>query len=147
MEKNELNLLLRGDGVYRVETSQYAPGAEPTDVGKVLSKGIYKLYKINPKIKDKMENELLNMLEQTNYDVYIVILYIMSQLFKEKNGISPFKMNMSLILPKIKNEINRRRETLKKGIEYPNGFYKKRAWEEIERFKYVCKIQYEIDLF
>ncbi len=147
IEKNELNLLLRGDGVYRLETSQYAPGAEPTDVGKVLSKGIYKLYKINPKIKDKMENELLNMLEQTNYDVYIVILYIMSQLFKEKNGLSPFKMNMSLILPKIKNEIKRRSETLKKGIEYPNGFYQKRAWEEIERFKYVCKIQYGIDLF
>lgn len=28
---------------------------------------------------------------------------------------------------------------LKKGITYPDGSYRKEAWEELERFKYVCK--------
>lgn len=50
IKKDELNLLLRGDELYRLESSQYAPGAEPTDVGKVLSKGVYKAYKLQPNI-------------------------------------------------------------------------------------------------
>lgn len=81
---------LCGEGEYMVETSQYAPEAELTDVGKVLSKGIYKLYRYNDNIEQKFEESLLKMLDMSDFDIYMVCLYLMSQMFKEKNGLSPF---------------------------------------------------------
>ena len=87
IEKNELKLLLRGDEPYKIENSQYAPGAEITDVGKVLSKIVYKAYKIQPDVKEYIEVALLEMLHQTNFDVYIVILYVTSQLWTCVNNV------------------------------------------------------------
>ena len=84
LKKNELINLLRGDDEYKVETSQYSPEAELTDVGKILSRGIYKVFRQQREIKVEFENSLLRMLDKTDFDVYMVCLYIMSQLFKEK---------------------------------------------------------------
>lgn len=147
IEKNELKLLLRGDEPYKIENSQYAPGGEITDVGKVLSKIIYKAYKIQPDIKEDIEEALLEMLHQTNFDVYIVVLYIVSQLFKEKNNISPFKLNMITILSNIKLEVENREAEFKQGIIYPSGFVNNNVWNDIERFNHVLKEEYNIKLF
>lgn len=147
IEKNELKLLLRGDEPYKIDNSQYAPGAEITDVGKVLSRIIYKAYKMQPDIKEKVEVVLLEMLNQTNFDVYIVILYVASQLFKEKNEISPFKLNITTILPNIKLEVEKRKEEFKQGIIYPSGFANNNAWNDIVRFNRVFQEEYNIKLF
>lgn len=147
IEKNELKMLLRGDDPYKVESSQYAPGGEITDVGKVLSTIIYKAYKVQPCIKEKIEMSLLEMLHQTNFDFYIVILYVISQLFKEKNGISPFRLNMSNILAIIKLEVKKRENVIKHGIIYPSGFINQNAWYDIERFNRISQEEYGIELF
>ena len=147
IEKEELHLLLKGEKEYRIETSQYVPSSEPTDIGKVLSRAVYMAYEIDSSIKEKVEEALLFLLKQTDYDVYIVLLYIMSQLFKEKNELSPFKMDMSQILPRLNEEIIKRRENIKKGIIYPNGYVMTVAWEEIERFCCICKEEYGVQLF
>lgn len=147
IENKELILLLKGEGKYKLETSQYSPGTEPTDISKVLSKLVYKAYKIDSSVKEKIEEVLLFMLGQTDFDVYMVILYIMSQLFKEKNGLSPFKMNLSHILNRLNKEIPKRKDDFKKGILYPDGFLKKRAWDEIVRFNSICKKEYGVQLF
>jgi len=147
IKKKELILLLKGDKEYKVETSQYVPSTEPTDVSKVLSKAVYKAYEIDSSIKETVEETLLFMLEQTDYDMYIVLLYIMSQLFKEKNGLSPFKMDMSCILPKLGEEIIKRRANIKKGIVYPNGFIMTVAWDEIQRFRCICDEEYGVQLY
>lgn len=147
IEKKELNLLLKGDKEYKIEPSQYVPSTEPTDVSKVLSKAVYKAYEIDSSIKGKVEESLLFMLEQTDYDMYIVLLYIMSQLFKEKNKLSPFKMDMSRILPKLGEEIVNRRTNIEKGIIYPDGFIMTVAWDEIERYRCICDEEYGVRLF
>ena len=59
IKNNDMIKFLCGEGEYMVETSQYAPEAELTDVGKVLSKGIYKLYRYNDNIEQKFEESLL----------------------------------------------------------------------------------------
>ena len=82
LKKNELINLLRGDDEDKVETSQYSPEAELTDVGKILSRGIYKVFRQQREIKVEFENSLLRMLDKTDFDVYMVCLYIISQLFK-----------------------------------------------------------------
>lgn len=146
-EKKELISFLRGDKEYMVESSQYAPGAELTDVGKVLSRGIYKAYKEHNFIKKEYEQALLSMLHMTDFDVYIVCLYLISQLFKEKNDLSPFKMERKQILIKLKEEINKRELQIQIGILYPSGYQNKKAWEELERFNSVCKEEYELALF
>lgn len=147
IEKNELKLLLRGDEPYKIENSQYAPGAEITDVGKVLSKIVYKAYKIQPDVKEYIEVALLEMLHQTNFDVYIVILYVASQLFKEKNDISPFKLDITSILPNIKLEVENRMKEFKQGIIYPSGFVNNKVWNDIERFNRVFQEEYNLKMF
>ena len=147
IEKNELKLLLRGDEPYKIDNSQYSPCAEITDVGKVLSRLIYKAYKTQPDIKEDVEAALLEMLHQTNFDVYIVILYVTSQLFKEKNELSPFKLNVITILPNIKLEVEKRKEEFKQGLIYPSGFTNNSVWNDLERFNRVTQEEYNIRLF
>lgn len=146
MENEEMISFLRGDNFYKIETSQYAPGAEPTDVGKVLSKAIYKIYKKTPKVKEEFERALISMLDGTLFDIYVVTLYIMSQLFKENNNLSPFKLNFEVIIPKLKEKLKTNKEEFQSGIKYPDGFEKKDIWNEIERFDKVCKAEYHITL-
>lgn len=68
---NEMIFFLRGEEEYLVEVSQYAPEAGLTDVGKVLSKGIYKIYSYDDNIKQKFEGSLLQMLDMSDFDIYI----------------------------------------------------------------------------
>ena len=147
LEKNELINLLRGDRKYLIETSQYSPEAELTDVGKILSRGIYKAYKQQNNIKTDFENSLMVMLDRTDFDVYMVCQYVLSQLFKEKNELSPFVLYKKDILEKLRNEIIKRRKDIINGIIYPSGYKNTKAWEDLERFNLVCKEEYQIDLF
>ncbi|MDO5650178.1 MAG: NAD glycohydrolase toxin immunity factor [Gallicola sp.] len=147
LQKNELIDLLRGVDRYKVETSEYSPCAELTDVGKVLSRGIYKIYKNQPEIEEKLESCLLTMLDKSDFDVYMVCLYIMSQLFKEKSDISPFELNKKDILDKLCHEISKRKETIKNGVIYPSGYKNLKAWEDLERFNNVCNEEYLLRLF
>lgn len=147
MQKKQLIQLLRGDGKYMVENSQYAPGAEITDVGKILSRGIYKVFKHNTGVKMEYEKSLLQMLDQTNFDVYLVCIYMVSQLFKEHNDLSPFMLDKQLILKKLHNEIILRKNDIINGIVYPSGYNNKNAWTELERFNSVCAEEYQINLF
>ena len=127
-----------------VETSQYAPEAELTDVGKVLSKGIYKLYRYNDNIEQKFEESLLKMLDMSDFDIYMVCLYLMSQMFKEKNGLSPFVLKKDVIIKNLSLRINERKNYIEKGITYPSGYINTRAMVEIQRFRMVSKEEYGI---
>lgn len=82
--KNEFIDFLCGSEDYMVEPSQYAPGADITDVGKVLSKGVYKIYSIDNNIKKEYEESLLKMTNISDFHIYMVCNYLLSQLFKEK---------------------------------------------------------------
>lgn len=135
---------LCGEGDYMVETSQYAPEAELTDVGKVLSKGIYKLYRYNDNIEQKFEESLLKMLDMSDFDIYMVCLYLMSQMFKEKNGLSPFVLKKDVIIKNLSLRINERKNYIEKGITYPSGYINTRAMVEIQRFRMVSKEEYGI---
>ncbi|MDE7435128.1 MAG: hypothetical protein K2N01_04845 [Lachnospiraceae bacterium] len=144
ISKQEIISFLRGEGEYMVENFQYAPGAGLTDVGKVLSKGVYKIYVYNNIIKPKFEESLLQMIDNSDFDMYLVCLYLISQLFKEKNGLSPFTLSKDLIVEKLSIRIKERELYIKKGIEYPNGYVNTNAMAEIQRFRLVSKEEYNI---
>lgn len=147
MNKHEMINFLRGEKEYMVEVSQYAPVAEVPDVGRILSRGIYKAYQDNVQIKSEFEQALHSMLEMSDYDVYIVCLYLASQLFKEKNELSPFKIDEQFLLSKLEAEIVKRKTTLQNGIVYPNGYQNKKVWDEITRLKNVFREEYNLILF
>lgn len=137
IDNHEMINFLRGEKEYMVEMSQYAPVAELPDVGKILSRGIYKAYQDNAHIKNEFEQALYSMLEMSDYDVYIVCLYLASQFFKEKNKLAPFEIEKQLFLSKLKGEIEKRKTSLQNGIVYPNGFQNKKVWDEIKRLKCI----------
>ena len=144
IKNNDMIKFLCGEGEYMVETSQYAPEAELTDVGKVLSKGIYKLYRYNDNIEQKFEESLLKMLDMSDFDIYMVCLYLMSQMFKEKNGLSPFVLKKDVIIKNLSLRFNERKNYIEKGITYPSGYINTRAMVEIQRFRMVSKEEYGI---
>lgn len=143
-EKHELIPFLRGEDEYMVEPSQYAPVAELPDVGKILSKGIYRAYKNNLYIKNEFEQALYLMLEMSDYDVYIVCHYLASQFFKEQNKLSPFEIEKQNLLFKLNREIEKRKTSLQNGVVYPNGYQNKKAWDELMHFKNVFKEEYHL---
>lgn len=144
LEKDEFIHFLRGDHEYMVESSQYAPGAELTDVGKILARGIYKVYNEEKTIKGEYEKALIAMLDMSDFDVYMVCIYITGQLFKEKNGLSPFYIEKEEIISKLKEELYKRKDQMQREIVYPNGYKNGAAWSEIERFNSVCKMEYNV---
>ena len=91
LEKGELYEYMRGDDGYRIPTSQFEPSVAIHDVRVVLEWGIYEIYQSNPVIKELYENTLSRMLEETDYDVYMAITYIMEQLYGEKHNTPPFE--------------------------------------------------------
>lgn len=144
INNNKMINFLRGEGEYMVEASQYAPEAGLTDVGKILSKGIYKIYVYNDNIKQKFEESLLQMLDMSDFDIYMVCLYLMSQLFKEKNGLSPFVLSKDLILKELSSRIDERKKYIQEGITYPEGYVNANAMAEIQRFRMISKEEYNI---
>lgn len=144
IDNNEMIKFLRGEGEYLIETSQYTQEAELTDVGKILSKGIYIIYRYDKSINLRFEEDLLKMIDMSDFDIYMVCIYLMSQLFKEKNGISPFKLSKNIILRNLKLKISEREIYIKEGIKYPTGYVNDHAMEEIERFRIVAKEEYNI---
>jgi len=145
-DHKEMIALLKGYDRNMFPSSQYAAWA-PVDTGTVLSKVVYPAYNMNSHVKEEMEQVLYEMLSQTDYDVYIVTLYVMSELFREKYNLAPFKMDTAKILSGLKLEMSRRENSIQQGIRYPNGFKKISAWDELNRLKNVCKKEYDIALF
>lgn len=145
-DHQEIENLLKGYDMKVFLPSQYE-GGHPIDTGMVLSKVIYPSYKFNPHVKGEVEEVLYEMLFKTDYDVYIVVLYVMSELFKEKHNIAPFKMNLEKIFYQMSKELSRRKISIQDGIRYPNGCIKTSAWDEFVRFKNVCEQEYARKLF
>lgn len=80
----------------------------------------------------------------SDFDVYMVCLYITSQLFKEKNKLSPFYIEKEEIISKLKKELYKRKVQMQDGIVYPSGYKNEAAWSEIERFNSVWKVEYNV---
>jgi len=144
-DPQKIEEMLKGYDMTTFEPSQYVVGG-PVDAGMVLSKVVYPAYVINPNVKEEIEQILYEMLSQTDYDVYIATLYIMSELFKEKYEIAPFKMNTEKILKRLKKELQDRKTSFQNGLRLPNGYVKKSIWEELVRFDQVAKEEYGINL-
>ncbi len=147
LDKNKLREFLEGTYPYNIENSQYTPRLEPTNISVVLSKAIYKEYVENPCIKNIFENTLMEMLGGSAFEIYTVVLYIMSELFKEKNGIAPFQLDMERLLSKLQHIVPNIKEELQNGISNGEGYSNINAWNDIKRYNRLCEEEYGFQLF
>ena len=82
-------------------------------------------YKENPMVKDLFENTLLKVAETSKSGRFInyLLLILEYQLNQEKNNKSPFKINSSLILDKLRNNIVSNYTIFNRATtKYPDGF-------------------------
>ena len=147
LERGELYEYMRGDDGYIIPTPSFVPSVAIHEVDVVLNRGIYGIYQSDPVIKELYENTLSRMLEETDYDVYMVITYILSQLYREKHNTAPFQIDAMKLVKRLQQIIPERKESIKKGVYFPDGMIHQGVWEEIERVKVVFQEDYSIKLF
>ena len=146
IDEGKIIPFLRGEPPYGIEPSQYVPCEEPTDVGRVLSDVVYECYKDRLSIKDIFEKALLEMLDGTATDVYLVTLYVYNIIFDEKHNLSPFTLDLGKIVAKLRNSIKEKGPELSKDIIFSNELIKKGAWNDIERWNKILQIKYNLPI-
>ena len=147
LEKGELYEYMRGDDGYRIPLPSFVPSVAIHEVRVVLECGIYEIYQSDPVIKELYENTLSRMLEETDYDVYMVILYILSQLYHERHNTAPFQIDIMKLVKRLQQIIPERKENIKEGVYFPDGMIHQYVWGEIERLNVVCQKDDSIKLF
>ena len=125
--------------------SEFATGYQPTEIGILLSEGIYRLYRNRPEIKPALENALLHMARTDAFGFYMAMGYLRAQVFREQRGLSPFRMESGIL-----HEIGRcfalHSKSLKQGITDANGIHYPDALKDILRWNRVTQENYGIQL-
>ena len=104
------------------------------------------MYVYNKQVESIFKENLLEMLDISDFDIYMVINYLASQFFKEKNGLSPFVLAKEEIIEKLSIKLKERESYIKEGVLYPNGYFNTNAMQEINRLRIVLKEEYGISI-
>ncbi|MBD7911791.1 hypothetical protein H9661_10510 [Clostridium sp. Sa3CVN1] len=134
--------------MYKVELHQWVGAHVPTDVGSILTKGIYEVYKERPNIKvDKLlEGILLKMMDGKVFDVYCALSTIYSQLIEESFDSSPFRIDREKILNKLKNSLRDNEVNFKNYFEWEGMGKPEGMWSEVLRINSLCEKHWGISI-
>jgi hypothetical protein len=148
INNNELVNLLEGIGSYRIELHQWVSAHVPTDVGSVLTKGIYIVYKENPEVRiDKLlEETLLIMMNGEMVDIYCALSTIYCQLIEESFDSSPFKIDRDKILSKLRSSLKNNEVNLKNYFEWEGMGRPQGMWTEVLRINSLCEKHWNISI-
>ncbi|URZ01299.1 hypothetical protein [Clostridium felsineum] len=148
INNNELINLLEGIGVYKVELHQWMGAYVPTDVGSILTNGIYEVYREIPSIKiDKLlEKTLLEMIDRNLFDLYCAVSTIYCQLIEESFDSSPFKINRNKIIGKLKISLRSNEVDLKKYFEWEGKGKSEGMWSEVLRINSICEKHWSLSI-
>lgn len=154
MERNEMIDLLEGKGNYKIIVHHWIMVLGPTYVPELLYKGIYRVYNEyeNSKINILFEETLISMLDKEVFDICCALDIIYEQLTneekKEENFISPFKINRSKILNKLRVALRDNENELKKYFEWYVIWKddKEGAWSYVLNTNYAFKRNFGISI-
>lgn len=113
----------------------------------VLREVVYERYKNNPAIKDQFERFLLSMLDGTDLEVLMVILYLCEQKTNERFGKSPFVIAAEEIIKKLDAEVYSRQRSFREGVVYLTGYKDVYVMSYISTYRLVFRRDFGIDLF
>ena len=110
--------LLRG--VYHIPISQYDYSEPlPTETAKVMKNYIYSCPDKN--IKDIFQRALIILLESSAADAFLAVVYFRDCIYYENNGNSAFNIDMEMLIPLIRQALQKYRQELENGIVFVDG--------------------------
>ena len=143
-----LEKVLRGEGEYRKEVSEFIGSEVPTDWSNVIRGGIYKIYVENPEINinNEFENALINLCKGNYYDVYCATMVTFFQIMSEERKSAPFFIKRKIVLEKLKKGLIKNKSELEKcnkwtGRRFPDGI-----WGDIRRVDSILFEDYGITI-
>lgn len=148
IEKNELINFLEGKYPYTVEMHQWVSAEVPTDISRIVSEGIYVLYKERPNlhIDNMFETAILNMMGGEVFDIYMALIIIFDQLLSESYKTSPFEINKGVIISKLKEILNINKSKLLNYFEWQGKGKEQGMWDEVIRIDSICKKKFKISI-
>lgn len=105
---DEVELLLKGHGQYKVSFDSFTSSVAPTDWTKLIPE-IYRLYEdtLNKQIMIKYEDAIYNLFLGKIEDIYIATSVLYFQILREENNRAPFTINRNRLLDKVSLAINK----------------------------------------
>ena len=126
---------LCGENGYAIHGNRDIPTNIPTDFGRIIEGGIYKLYDRtkDPSIISKTKSALLQLINGTPVNVWVAFMIVRRQLSKYNKGYAPFNIADNHILFSLKNSLYANETKLREcrlflGANCENGL-----WQEINR--------------
>lgn len=136
-DKNELPLLLKGVGEYRIETDKFL--SIPTEVSAdytIIIPAIYHLYDNgNIEVKEVYERTLKEMCSGDIYDIYSVIAVLYFQTVREEAHRASFSINRNEIIASLDKWLKKNSDLLNEPTEIS---------DEIKRYKRLFSAHYDI---
>ena len=99
LEMNLLDSCLEGRYPHKIECHQFANVSAPTDTGRLLREGIYKVHIDHPEMQVnlKFHEALHKMLDGRVFSVHTALLTIFTQLQFESQGNAPFRLDAAIL--------------------------------------------------
>lgn len=137
---NEMVEWLEGKGKYKQDPNYFTNISAPTDWTIIIPKELYKLYSDKPELKvdSILEDSLLKMLDREPFDIYVALSVFYFQLLEEQRGTSPFIINRSKLISKLKKTLIENETKLKNYYEWVGTQYNEGVWGEVLRINSLC---------
>ena len=134
-DNDEVAEFLCGENGYAIHSNRDIPTNIPTDFGRIVEGGIYKLYDRtkDSSIISKTKSALLQLINGTPVNVWIAFMIVRRQLSKYDMGHAPFNIADNDILFSLKNSLYANEAKLREcrlflGANCENGL-----WQDINR--------------
>ncbi len=104
-----------------------------TNAGVVLNT-IYRIYKKYPELKvdDLLEQALIKLLKGEVGEFYAALNTIDTQLYNEKSGASPFRIDDPQVFISLKDSIRKNSDYLKNSMDYRGRLYENKLYGFVE---------------
>lgn len=131
---NEFVLLLEGKGKYACKLDRFVPADMPTDVGRIIQEGIYKLYleKHEKEVINKYREAVVEIMNGDCTEVWLAYHICWTQIYKEKRANAPFKFFNETILNELRKNIFSHEEELKQTKKWQGANLEEGLWEDIQ---------------
>ncbi len=131
IRRKELDEFLTGRGLYRLGYNQYAPGNSMLNLAPAME-AIYSYYRDVPhaRVDLALEEALLDWLNwKSGIGVYAVFSFLSYQLKMEQSNESPFNVNQTKLIKKLKKALDLYGDELKVRKDYEGESLKEGLWE------------------
>jgi hypothetical protein len=132
-EKNEVAEFLCGEKGYSVMGNRDIPSNIPTDFGRILKFGIYKLYtkENSAYIIDTLKQAVFDLLKKSTTHIWCAYSVCWSQIYSEQSNYAPFQCVDNILLSALKEALYKNKTKLKNCREWLGSNSTEGLWEDI----------------